>query len=842
MLWFNKRMGAFLRQYSGERINIMKQKLHSRILAAALSFVLVISLLPTTVFAASPEGVWTDYAASDFNGGTGTESDPYQIANAEQLAKLSKDVGDGTSYQETFFILTENIDLSAHRWVPIGLYKWPSSGTTVNKSFQGFLDGNDKTISGMYVDERTDHYCGGLFGKITIQQNGSPVGAKDLTITGATVYVYETGLQECYGAILAGNVLGSSTQSIVFENITVSGSVHVTRTNGSNNIGGMLGYASWVKATNCHADGVSISGASNSGGFVGNDSGSVYENCTASGTIDGAWSLGGFVGYSTSAKWQDATGASTYTKCAADVDVSGNDWRIGGFVGYAEYGKFENCVAYGDVTSSVTGWESKVGGFMGEDNSDVNATDCHAAGTVTGVSSDYQAGGFIGTYSGGTFTGCSFDSEKNPDLNAAGEETIAAGVTGEESAVVLSNICEDYYGGHQYSAEWTVETAATCTEAGSKYHPCERCRAKGDITAIPAIGHKYGEPVWSWSEDGKSCTATFICENDKTHQETPEVTVTSEVKTPATSTQNGVTEYTATTTFDGKTYTDTKDVADIPATGGSSSGSPTYAITVKDTDNGTVICYAHGAAEDAVVTLHVKADVGYQLASLTVTDADGSTRAVTKVDEKTYTFVMPACAVTVEAVFAPTSVEPSDLPVTAVSPSDWFYDAVKFVYENGLMDGVEGNLFAPNATLNRAMAVTILYRLEGSPDLDGENLGYPFADVDGNAWYSDAVYWARRNGIVDGVENNHFDPTGSLTREQMATVLYRYAQYKGADVSASGDLSGFADSANVSSWAADAVKWAVGTGLVNGVEGNALAPQGTSTRAQAATVLMRFVG
>ncbi|MCI6990254.1 MAG: S-layer homology domain-containing protein, partial [Clostridiales bacterium] len=87
-----------------------------------------------------------------------------------------------------------------------------------------------------------------------------------------------------------------------------------------------------------------------------------------------------------------------------------------------------------------------------------------------------------------------------------------------------------------------------------------------------------------------------------------------------------------------------------------------------------------------------------------------------------------------------------------------------------------------------------------------------------------------------------FDPTGSLTREQMATVLYRYAQYKGADVSASGDISGFADSANVSSWAVDAVKWAVGSGLVNGVEGNALAPQGTSTRAQAATVLMRFVG
>ena len=186
---------------------------------------------------------------------------------------------------------------------------------------------------------------------------------------------------------------------------------------------------------------------------------------------------------------------------------------------------------------------------------------------------------------------------------------------------------------------------------------------------------------------------------------------------------------------------------------------------MKDADNGTVTCYAKSAAKGADVTLNVKADVGYQLDKLTVTDASGNVIDVEKVNNTTYTFVMPGSKVTVEAVFAPTTVEPSGLPFTDVSTSDWFYSAVKFVYENGLMDGVGNNLFAPNATLNRAMAVTILYRLEGSPDLDGENLGYPFADVDGDTWYSDAVYWARLNGIVDGVENNRFNPTGSLTRE-----------------------------------------------------------------------------
>ena len=270
-----------------------------------------------------------------------------------------------------------------------------------------------------------------------------------------------------------------------------------------------------------------------------------------------------------------------------------------------------------------------------------------------------------------------------------------------------------------------------------------------------------------------------------------------------------------------------------------SDNTPYYTITVKDADNGTVTCYAKSAAKGADVTLTVKADVGYQLDKLTVTDASGNVIDVEKVNNTTYTFVMPGSKVTVEAVFAPTTVEPSDLPFTDVSTSDWFYGAVKFVYENGLMDGVGNNLFAPNATLNRAMAVTILYRLEGAPAVTTDA---GFNDVAAGTWYTDAVNWAAANNIVNGVEGNNFDPTGSLTREQMATVLYRYAQYKGADVSASGDLSGFADSANVSSWAADAVKWAVGTGLVNGVEGNALAPQGTSTRAQAATVLMRFVG
>ena len=456
-----------------------------------------------------------------------------------------------------------------------------SNGTSIEKSFWGYLDGSNKTISGMVVDERGDQNSAGFFGSIRNGQAGNIVGAKDLTISGATVYLSEDGLMECSGGILGGDIIGNENSMVVFENIRVSGSVEVNSTYGNNKIGGMLGYASWVKAINCHAENVSISGASNSGGFVGNDNGSVFENCTTSGTVSGRWGLGGFVGYTTSTVLNEAVGVSTYTNCSADVDVSGNDWRLGGFVGHAEYGEFNNCVAYGDVTSSVTGWNPKIGGFIGEsgdqeNNPDgyANATNCHAAGTVTSASPDYEAGGFIGTYSGGTFTGCSYDNEKNPALNAAGEGTIASDVvTGEESSVVLGNICEDYYGSHQLTK--TEKKAATCIEDGNiEYWTCERCgkhfsdaEGKNEITevAISALGHNWGEPVYTWSDDNTTCTAKRVCKNDASHTETATATVTSEQTKAPTCTEMGEMTYTA--TFTEEWVVEQTKTEGIPATG-----------------------------------------------------------------------------------------------------------------------------------------------------------------------------------------------------------------------------------------------------------------------------------
>ena len=170
------------------------------------------------------------------------------------------------------------------------------------------------------------------------------------------------------------------------------------------------------------------------------------------------------------------------------MKIEGNDWRLGGFAGLAEYGTFDNCVAFGNVTSTVDGWEPHVGGFIGQSDNAI-AANCHAAGTATSTSSDYKAGGFVGNYAGGTFTDCSFDSEKNIGLTASGTGIISSGVEGGSSNDVLANICEDYYEGHEYVTEWTTDTAATCTTDGSKSQHCERCDAKGNITVIPATGH-----------------------------------------------------------------------------------------------------------------------------------------------------------------------------------------------------------------------------------------------------------------------------------------------------------------------------------------------------------------
>lgn len=273
-----------------------------------------------------------------------------------------------------------------------------------------------------------------------------------------------------------------------------------------------------------------------------------------------------------------------------------------------------------------------------------------------------------------------------------------------------------------------------------------------------------------------------------------------------------------------------------PSGGGGGGGVSSYAITVEESENGAVTADKRSAAEDAEITLTVKPNEGYVLESLTVTDKDGKEIALTDKGEGVYTFAMPASKVTVKATFAEAPVS-SELPFTDVDVDDWFYGAVEYVYNNKLMDGTSSTTFSPLMTTTRSMIVTILWRLEGQPQV---NYAMTFEDVAGDTWYTEAVRWAASEGIVKGYSDTVFAPDDIVSREQLATILDRYAQYKEYDVTAKGDLTTFVDGDTVSSWAADGMTWAVGAELITGKDGGKLDPTGTATRAEVATMLMRF--
>ena len=272
--------------------------------------------------------------------------------------------------------------------------------------------------------------------------------------------------------------------------------------------------------------------------------------------------------------------------------------------------------------------------------------------------------------------------------------------------------------------------------------------------------------------------------------------------------------------------------------GGSSGGSvTTYAIAVGSVENGTVECISKEAkGNEVLVTL--TPDEGYEVGSLQVVKDSGGEVSVTKRGDGEYLFTMPGEAVRVIAAFVEAQEEADEWnnPFADVAKGAWYYDAVAYASQNGLMNGVSADSFAPDATTSRGMIVAILYRLEDSPSAAQAD----FADVAAGAYYAGAVAWASANGIVTGYGDGTFGPDTAITREQLAAILYRYAQYLGLEVSQTADLTGYGDAADISEWAQQAFAWAVREGLISGMDDGTLAPQGTATRAQVATILMRL--
>lgn len=404
-----------------------------KLLGLVLVVCMLFTLTPITSRADVPTEKWTDFTAADFAGGSGTKDDPYQIATAGQLAKLASEVNSGVPEQThsgEYFKLTAPIDLSGKRWIPIGY------GNASSKAFSGYFDGNNQVITGLYVDERGNNVCAGLFGVVVAVSDETVL--KNFCIENATIY--------------AGNSTDASASPDIY------------------GAGGLIGDASRAHVSDCSAD-VTVTGRCISGGFIGNVFQGSYKNCTAKGSVSGGWSTGGFAGCVF-----ESDASVEIEHCASYGNVEANNWNTGGFVGYLEKGKIRNSVSYGNVKSTVAGWEPKTGGFSGT-NTEGNIQNCNAAGTVTGSHPTIAPGGFIGYDNNGTTAGCAFDKKKNPSLNAVGADSGTPGsnqIKAADTTSLLSNICGSYLGGHTLSKVDRKE-ATHLTEGNIQYWVCANC-------------------------------------------------------------------------------------------------------------------------------------------------------------------------------------------------------------------------------------------------------------------------------------------------------------------------------------------------------------------------------
>lgn len=439
-----------------------------KLLGLVLVVCMLFTLTPITSRADVTTEKWTDFTAADFAGGSGTKNDPYQIATAGQLAKLASEVNSGVPEQThsgEYFKLTAPIDLSGKRWIPIGY------GNASSKAFSGYFDGNNQVITGLYVDERGNNVCAGLFGVVVAVSDETVL--KNFCIENATIYAGNStdasASPDIYGAgVLVGSLTtmgGSRATFVGVENCQGTGQV-----DSKMYAGGLIGDASRAHVSDCSAD-VTVTGRCISGGFIGNVFQGSYKNCTAKGSVSGGWSTGGFAGCVF-----ESDASLEIEHCASYGNVEANNWNTGGFVGYLEKGKIRNSVSYGNVKSTVAGWEPKTGGFSGT-NTEGNIQNCNAAGTVTGSHPTIAPGGFIGYDNNGTTAGCAFDKKKNPSLNDVGADSGTPGsnqIKAADTTSLLSNICGSYLGGHTLSKVDRKE-ATHLTEGNIQYWVCANC-------------------------------------------------------------------------------------------------------------------------------------------------------------------------------------------------------------------------------------------------------------------------------------------------------------------------------------------------------------------------------
>ena len=549
-----------------------------------------------------------------------------------------------------------------------------------------------------------------------------------------------------------------------------------TAANSNSGYVGLFGYVSNATIQDLTLDGVMFSNGYMTGAFAGHADKSTFHNCHLTGaTLSDAYFLGGILGHS--------NGGNKVENCSVKNSSIDDSWKTGSVAGYV-------CGIDVDgftVNNTTIGHNDFSAALIGHANAgNTNLTNI----VVTEVKDrNGEKTGLIGTnYSGG----------ENYTITIDGENTHA-----DVSALINST----------NTVTFSVKNGDFTCEIPEAYLP----EPVGSETEKVSVTFKNGEDI----------VIVKIIEKNNTISDMPVITRVDDTLL-GWYTAEGV-RATEETSFDKSITLSAKwesEQVTPPVV-----NNPTYTITNPTVTGGTVTVSPRSASRGRLVTLTVTPDEGYELASLTVTDSRGNTVTLTDAGNGKYTFTMPGSRVVVNAAF-----QLASLPFTDVAEGAWYYDAIAYVYRNGLMAGVSSTQFAPDSTLNRATLATILWRLAGEPVV---NYVLPFEDVAEGEWYSEAIRWAASTGIVNGTTPTTFRPFNSVTREQMAAMVHRYAEYMGYDTTASTDLGAFTDAASVNSYAAEPMGWCVAEGLISGI-GTEIRPQSSATRAQIATMLMRF--
>ena len=746
---------------------------------AKITFRTANGLSSTCSVTVSSSSNWLDYAADEYAGGRGTSDDPYVIATPEQLAKLSYDVGiRGNLFTDQYFRLDKDIDLGGKYWIPI-YYAQSGPNWFFREGFMGNFDGNYHSISNMKIIR-----------------------------TGTSLTSFYLGL---FGEIGDDFDLNhtSSIKNLAVLNADIDGNGYINTP-----IGIICG---------CAGRGTTIS------------------NCYTTGIVSG----GGLIGW----------GAAKITNCFSKADVFEDyPWdSVGGLALNLSssieglQGSIYNSYSSGNV---VTKRASPSGFIAIADGTNI----------INSFSTSYVpfGSGFADLKTFGTIRRCYY-----LDGSRIGIRVDQAANTSDLKPKDISFFLDksNYLNSNNWDNKypWDFENVWAIDESINEGLPY--------LKTLPLPPNSENQPY----PDSIYVRALAIPGGSVSGSGT--FTYGSKVTVVATPNEGSIFigwfENQAIIEGVGLAYTfsaTSNRLLQARFSDGVENNS--YTITASAGTGGTIypsgsIQVTEGADQQFIIT----ADSGYVITSVSV---DGESKGTVR----THTFTDVSSLHQISVTFSPIEYSPEksvvisglsngheDIPATPapvpetpvlsadpvryddVDSSDWFSEAVQYVSEKGLMTGTDKSLFSPGVAMSRTMLVTVLYRLEGKPVdsmylMDNET---PFRDVVEGAWYYDAVMWAAENSIVGGYGDGLFGIGDPITREQTVTILYRYAKAKGLNTGAVIDLSSYSDADDISDWAMDELQWAVAVGIIQGRTPTTAAPKGTSTRAEVAAIIMRYI-